>query len=98
MIVSEITIKNLSDYLKLDFESLTEAEMAELSTFLSSAKAFISEYTGLNAKEIDSRETFVIAVYVLVQDMHDNRSYYVDKSNLNQVVEHILNMHSVNLL
>lgn len=98
MIVSEITIKNLSDYLKLDFESLTEAEMAELSTFLSSAKAFISEYTGLNAKEIDGHETFVIAIYVLVQDMYDNRSYYVDKSNLNQVVEHILNMHSVNLL
>ena len=98
MIVSEITIKNLSDYLKLDFESLTEAEMAELSTFLSSAKAFISEYTGLNAKEIDGHETFVIAIYVLVQDMYDNRSYYVDKNNLNQVVEHILNMHSVNLL
>lgn len=33
MIVSEITVKNLSDYLKLDFESLTEAETAELSTF-----------------------------------------------------------------
>ena len=98
MIVSEITIKNLSDYLKLDFESLMEAETVELSTFLSSAKAFISEYTGLNAKEIDSRETFVIAVYVLVQDMYDNRSYYVDKNNLNQVVEYILNMHSVNLL
>ncbi len=98
MIVSEITIKNLSDYLKIDFESLTEEETAELSTFLSSAKAFISEYTGLNAKEIDGHETFVIAIYVLVQDMYDNRSYYVDKSNLNQVVEHILNMHSVNLL
>ena len=98
MIVSEITVKNLSDYLKLDFGSLTEEEMAELSTFLSSAKAFILEYTGLNSEEIDGHETFVIAVYVLVQDMYDNRCYYVDKSNLNQVVEHILNMHSVNLL
>ena len=98
MKVSEITIKELSDYLKLDFESLTEEEKAELSTFLSSAKAFILEYTGLNSEEIDGHETFVIAVYVLVQDMYDNRCYYVDKSNLNQVVEHILNMHSVNLL
>lgn len=98
MIVSEITVKNLADYLKLDFESLTEEEKAELSTFLNSAKAFISEYTGLNSEEIDGHETFVIAVYVLVQDMYDNRSYYVDKNNLNQVVEHILNMHSVNLL
>ncbi len=98
MIVSEITIQNISSYLKLDFESLTEEEKAELSAFLSSAKAFISEYTGLNSEEIDSHETFVIAVYVLIQDMYDNRTLYVDKINLNQVVEHILNMHSVNLL
>jgi len=98
MIVSEITIQNIASYLKLDFESLTKEEKAELSTFLSSAKAFISEYTGLNSEEIDSHETFVIAVYVLIQDMYDNRTLYVDKSNLNQVVEHILNMHSVNLL
>ena len=98
MIVSDITIQNIASYLKLDFESLTEEYKAELSTFLSSAKAFISEYTGLNSEEIDGHETFVIAVYVLVQDMYDNRSYYVDKSNLNKVVEHILNMHSVNLL
>ena len=98
MIVSEITVKNLADYLKLDFESLSEEETAELSTFLSSAQAFVSEYTGLNSEEIDGHETFVIAVYVLVQDMYDNRCYYVDKNNLNQVVEHILNMHSVNLL
>ena len=98
MIVSEITIQNISSYLKLDFESLTEDEKAERSTFLGSAKVFISEYTGLSLEEIDSHETFVIAVYVLVQDMYDNRSYYVDKNNLNQVVAHILNMHSVNLL
>ena len=98
MKVSEITIKELSDYLKLDFESLTEEEKAELSTFLSSAKAFILEYTGLNSEEIDGHETFVVAVYILVQDMYDNRSYYVDKSSLNQVLEHILNMHSVNLI
>jgi hypothetical protein len=35
---------------------------------------------------------------VLVQDMYDNRSFYVDKSHLNWVVETILGMHSVNLL
>ena len=98
MKVSEMTIKNLSDYLKLDFESLTEEEKAELSTFLSSAKAFISEYTGLNQEEIDTHETFVVAIYILVQDMYDNRSYYVDKTSINQVLEHILNMHSVNLI
>lgn len=33
MIVSEITVKNLADYLKLDFESLTEEETAEQSFY-----------------------------------------------------------------
>ena len=98
MRVSEITVKNLADYLRLDYSTLSEEEILELATFLQASQVFIEDYTGLTSIQIDSHETFVIAVFVLVQDMYDNRSYYVDKSNLNQVVEHIFNMHSVNLL
>ena len=98
MKVSEITVKNLADYLRLDYSTLSEEEILELATFLQASQVFIEDYTGLTSSQIDSHETFVIAVFVLVQDMYDNRSYYVDKSNLNQVVEHILNMHSVKLL
>lgn len=47
---------------------------------------------------IDAFEDFPIAFYVLCQDMYDNRSLYVEKSNPNKVVETILGMHSVNLL
>ena len=96
--VSEITVKDLANYLKLDYSSLAEEEIMELATFLQVAQRFISDYTGLSEAEIDKHETFVIAVFVLVQDMYDNRSFYVDKSNLNRVVETILVMHSVNLL
>lgn len=98
MKVSEITVKNLADYLKLDYQSLSEEEILELATFLKASQSFISDYTGLTPTQIDSHETFVVAVYVLVQDMYDNRSFYVDKSNLNRMVETILGMHSVNLL
>jgi len=35
---------------------------------------------------------------VLVQDMWDNRTLYVDKSNVNKVVDSILGLHAVNLL
>ncbi len=98
MKVSEVTVKNLADYLKLDYETLDPEEISELGTFLTSPKVFISDYTGLNQPEIDAHESFVVAVFVLVQDMYDNRSYYVDKSHINHVIESILEMHSVNLL
>ena len=98
MKVSEINAKTLADYLKLDYEALDPEEISELETFLISAKTFISDYTGLNQSEIDMHESFVVAVFVLVQDMYDNRSYYVDKSHVNHVIESILEMHSVNLI
>lgn len=96
--VSEVTVKTLANYLKLDYESLTEEDLLELAAFLQAAIRFICDYTGLSEPELDEHEAFVIVVFVLVQDMYDNRSFYVDKSHLNRVVETILGMHSVNLL
>ena len=98
MKISEISAKTLANYLKLDYSSLGEEDILELATFLQAATRFICDYTGLSETEIDEHETFVIAVFVLVQDMYDNRSFYVDKTHLNRVVETILGMHSVNLL
>ncbi len=98
MKVSEITNKELADYLRLTFEYLEDEEKQELDVMLNVAKKYIKSYTGLKDEEIDDHEDFVIAVYVLVADMYDTRSMYVDKSNVNRVVETILAMHSVNLL
>jgi hypothetical protein len=98
MKVSEITNKELADYLILEFAELTDAEKTNLDTLLGIAKAFISSYTGLTAEAIDTHEDFIIVVYVLVQDMYDNRTLYVEKSNLNKMVETVLGMYSVNLL
>lgn len=39
--VSEITIKTLANYLKLDYESLAEEDLLELATFLQTAVCFI---------------------------------------------------------
>lgn len=98
MKVSQITNKELTDYLRLTHEYLSDDEKQELDTMLNIAKKFIRSYTGLKEEEIDKHEDFVIVVYVLVADMYDTRSMYVDKSNLNRVVETILGMHSINLL
>lgn len=95
MKVSEITVSNVTDYLRLE---AGEYEVADIENILTVAKKFIKSYTGLAEDEIDTHEDFYIVIMVLCQDMYDNRSYYVDKNNLNKVVETILGMHSVNLL
>mgnify|MGYP000912392024 CR=1 FL=1 len=95
MKVSEITTTHIADYLRLEEGTYAEAE---LQTYIDVANKFIKSYTGLDATEIDTHEDFIIVVYVLCQDMFDNRSMYVDKNNLNKVVETVLGMHSINLL
>lgn len=95
MKVSEITVSNVADYLRLDTGEYTDTE---LQVLIDTAKAFIKSYTGLDDTGIDLHEDFVIVVYILCQDMYDNRSLYVDKSNLNKIVDRILGMHCTNLL
>lgn len=41
MRVSEVTVKTLANYLKLDYESLGEEEILELAAFLQAAVCFI---------------------------------------------------------
>lgn len=94
--VSELTVTDLADYLRLS--ETTETDVALLTTILQACKDFVYKYTGLTAEEVDNYKDITIAVYVLAQDMFDTRAMYVDKSNVNKVVEAILGLHSVNLL
>jgi hypothetical protein len=95
MKVSEITITHIADYLRLEQGEYTDQEIQAL---IDVAKAYIKSYTGLDDVGIDLHDDFTIVVYILCQDMYDNRTLYVDKSNLNKVVETILSMYSTNLL
>lgn len=97
--VSEITIQDVADYIRL-----VDYDESEIETYLNIAKNYISNYTGIpvaNEEEddeeketLDSYADFVIVVYVLCQDMHDNRCMYVEKGNINKVVQTILDMHT----
>lgn len=93
MKVSEVTPADLAEFLRLD-----EYQEDEMQRILDSAKGYIRDYTGLTDEEIDTHADFLTALLVLCQDMYDNRAMYVEKSNVNWVVESILNMHRVNLL
>lgn len=94
--VSEIGYQDVADYIRLI--EIDETEINILNNLINISKTFISNYTGLTTEQLDNHQDFVIVVFILCQDMWDNRTLYVDNANLNKVVETILGMHSVNLL
>lgn len=94
--VSQITYSDLASYIRL--VEVEQDDQNTLNNLLNVAKTFIQNYTGHTEAELDDYADFVIVVFILVQDMWDNRTLYVDKTSLNKVVETILGMHSINLL
>lgn len=94
--VSEITVEDIASYIRLG--DIDNDEANTLNALLGVAKTFIMNYTGQAEEDLDNYQDFVIVVFILCQDMWDNRALYVDKTNLNKVVETILGMHSINLL
>lgn len=94
--VSQITYQDIAEYIRLI--ELEQSDINTLNNLINISKAFISNYTGRTAAELDNYQDFVIVVFILCQDMWDNRTLYVDNTNLNKVVDTVLGMHSVNLL
>ena len=104
MKVSEITANRIANYLRL--ESVDKSLEKDLSTLLEVAINYIENYTGISRKKegeeqeetLDTYSDFVIVIYILCQDMYDNRCLYVDKTNTNKTVQTILDMHTRNNL
>ena len=94
--VSDITAESVAEYLRLD--EVTDSEINTLTMLISIATSYIKSYTGLDDAGVDKYPEFVIVVLILCQDMWDNRTMYVDSKDLNNTVQSILAMHSVNLL
>ena len=94
--VSDIQVTDVTDYLRIP--ETTDEIISFLTTALNVAKNYIMSYTGLDADGMDAHEDLVIVIYVLCQSMYDDRTMYVDKSNINNVVESILNLHCTNFL
>ena len=92
MKVSDITYTDIANYIRLT--EVSQEEQSLLTNLISIAKAFIKDNTGV--EDLDEFDDFVIVIFILCQDMYDTRSLYVDKADLNKVVETILGMHSLN--
>ena len=95
--VSDITANDIAEYLRI--AELTTGDEAFITATIKVATDFILKYTGIeDAETLDAYNDMVIVVFVLCQDMYDNRALYVDNTNLNTVVETILGLHQRNLL
>lgn len=98
MKISEITIDDLANYVRLDDPE--DIEKQELERMKSSAISYMTDYTGLSVEDLDKHEDLTQALFILVADMFDNRNLYIEgkATNINKSVECILGMHSINLL
>lgn len=90
MSVSDIRYTHIANYIRLT--EVSNDDITLLNNLIDIATAFIKSYTGVS--DLDEYDDFVIVVFILCQDMYDTRTMYVDKNNLNKVVETILGMHS----
>ena len=94
--ISDITYQDIANYIRLS--EVSQDDQKYLTTLINISKDYILNYTGIDENDLDNYKDLIIVVFVLCQDMYDNRSMYVDNSNLNKVVETILGMHQLNLL
>lgn len=96
MIVSVVTVNDIKNYMRIDSDFTLDDAL--ITSILSSAKAFIKSYTGLDDTGIDANEDLVIALFVLCNDMYNIRQFTVQNDKLNPIVSSILDMHCINLL
>lgn len=104
MKVSEIKTENIANYLRIT--EVDESLEEDLSTFLEIAINYIENYTGIPRKKkdveqsenLDDYNDLIIVIYILCQDMYDNRAMYIDRNYKNDTVKTILDMHTRNNL
>jgi hypothetical protein len=68
MKVSEITIEQLAEYLRVEYGELDANELALLKTMQAAAVAFVRSYTGQDDEYLDEHDELVIAVFVMVRN------------------------------
>ena len=96
MKVSEVELETVKDYCGISDDDSDEI----LAALMPAASAFIRNYTGLNAEQVDALDEMSYAYMVLVNDMFTHREWSTDKlrQSMNPCAKTILDMHSHNLV
>ena len=94
MTVSELTVNNLKNYLRVD----TNIDDTLLAVILPAAKRFCAQYTGLTLEALDDHEDMPLAVLAVAADMYEVRQVTLNGTQINPTTAQILGTYSTNLL
>jgi uncharacterized phage protein (predicted DNA packaging) len=98
MKVSEITLEDIKQHLRVDFND----DDLYIEGLLISAKSYVKNYTGLDGAKIDTIAELTNVVLMIVADLYENRgtagTSYKTGESINKIYDSMLNMHCVNLL
>jgi hypothetical protein len=94
MKISEVTVQELKDYANV----FHDVDNNLFASILAAGKAYIKSYTGLSIEQMDAKEDLTMVLFVLSNELYDNRTFTVENDKVNTVIKSILNMHSINLL
>ena len=94
MTVSELTVNNLKNYLRVD----TNIDDTLLAVILLAAKRFCAQYTGLTLEDLDDHEDMPLAVLAVAADMYEVRQVTLNGTQINPTTAQILGTYSTNLL
>lgn len=94
MKISEVATSDLKEYAHVYHDQ----DNYLFDSILAACKSYIKGYTGLDETKLDEKEELTIALFVLSNELYDNRTFTVENDKVNTVIKSILDMHSVNLL
>ena len=94
MLVSELTVDNLKNYLRVD----TNIDDTLLAVILPASKRFCAQYTGLALEDLDEYEDMPLAVLAVAADMYEVRQVTLNGTQINPTTAQILGTYSTNLL
>lgn len=103
MLVSELTVDDLTAYLRMESDDIDATTEAELTAYLEAARSYASQYTGRSVDELDNWAECAVAVLCVAADYYSDRDMVrslkgTGTTTQNAAVQSILDMHKVNLV
>lgn len=94
MKVSDLTLDNIKQYLRVDG---TDDDLL-LNALLAASIQYCSSYMGCTSKELDKYDDVTIVVLALISDSYEVRQFTTSTVTLNPIMQGVLDLHCSNFI